>query len=264
MARLTIGQKAERVLKFLLALRNPRIAAVLVQYHFTQEDLDEGWNLLRNVTRTSLDVLPEDAPIDPDALRSLDEWENKWFAIAQATLKRRAPKVHDWVFRNLVQTEGVAVIVSVGTFVERLEQMDKAEKDGGLGAAGKEAKKLLKARGITQETIGAAKALLKKLGQVDGPLPDLEKGATDEATFEEGEKALWGWYLEWSKIARTAIKQRSLLRQLGFLRVTAGGKEEVEEDDDDDDVDDDDDESEDETGNEAELKAKPEKKKREG
>jgi hypothetical protein len=262
MARLTIGQKAERVIKFLIALRNPRIVAVLAQYNFTQADLDEGWNLLRQITRTRLDVVSEDAPIDPDALRALDEWENKWFAISQATLKRHAPNVHDWVFRNLSQTEGVAVILSVGTFVERWERMDKAEKDDGLGTAGKDAKKLLHARGLTPKTINAAKALLTKQGQVDGPLPDLEKGADEETAFEAGEKALWAWYLEWSKIARTTIKQRSLLRQLGFLRVTAGGKEEEEVDDDE--VDDEVDESEDETVNKAEPTAKLEKKKRKG
>jgi len=227
MAKLTIGQKAERVVKFLLALRSPRIAAALAQHGFTQADLDEGWDLLRKITRTRLDVPAEDAaPVDPDALRALDAWENKWFAIAAATLKRRAPKAHDWVFRNLSQTEGVAVIVSVGTFIERWEQLDKAEKEGGLGATGKEAKKILEQRGLTKDTIAEAKTLLKKLGKVEGPLPDLEKIAAEDASFEEAETALWAWYLEWSKIARTAITQRSLLRQLGFLRTTAGGKEE--------------------------------------
>jgi hypothetical protein len=254
MARLTIGQKAERVIKFLIALRSPRIAAVLAQYDFKQEDLDEGWSLLRKITRTRLDGLSEDAPLDPDALRALDEWENKWFAIAQATLKRRAPKVHDWVFRNLSQTEGLAVIVSVSTFVERWDLMGKPEKDGGLGAAGKTAKDLLDPRGLNKATIDAAKALLKKLGQVEGPLPDLDKSADDDVSFENAEKALWAWYLEWSKIARTTIKQRSLLRQLGFLRATTSGKDEEVPDD----------EPDDELDNEAEPAVKLEKKKRGG
>lgn len=227
MARLTIGQKAERVVKFLVALRSARIAAALAEHGFTQADLDEGWDLLRKITRTRLDSPPEDAPpVDPDALRALDAWENKWFAIAAATLKRRAPKAHDWVFRNLSQTEGVAVLVSVGTFVERWHLLDKAEKEGGLGAAGKEAKKILEQRGLGKDTIAEANALLKKLGKVEGPLPDLDTIAAEGASFDEAEAALWAWYLEWSKIARTTITQRSLLRQLGFLRTTAGGKEE--------------------------------------
>jgi hypothetical protein len=42
MARLTIGQKGERVLTLLLALRNVRIAAALARHGFTNKDLDEG------------------------------------------------------------------------------------------------------------------------------------------------------------------------------------------------------------------------------
>jgi hypothetical protein len=116
MAKLTIGQKAERVLTLLLALRNSRIAGALARYGFKNADLDEGWNLLRAVTRThldegwtllravtrtQLDVIADETPLDPDALRALDEWENQWFVIAAATLKRRLPPVHDWLFRNL-------------------------------------------------------------------------------------------------------------------------------------------------------------------
>lgn len=223
MARLTIGQKAERVLTLLLALRNPRIAATLSRHGFKNDDLDEGWHLLRAVTRTRLDAFPEDTPLDSDALRALDEWENQWFVIAGATLKRRAPKVHDWLFRNLSQTEGAEVLVSVGTFLERWDLLDKPEQDGGLGDDGKQAKKVLGERGLKKQTIDEAKALVKKLRKVDGPLPDLDQVMAEEASFEKAEQELWGWYLEWSAIARNAITQRSLLIKLGFLRN--GGKE---------------------------------------
>lgn len=218
MARLTIGQKAERVLTLLLALRNVRIAAQLSRHGFTNEDLDEGWKLLRAVTRTQLDAPADEAPVDNDALRALDEWENKWFVIASATMQRRAPKVHDALFRNLSQTEGVEVIVSVGTFLERWDNLDKPTKDGGLGNEGKEAKKLLATRGLTNAVIDEAKTLVQKLRHMDGPLPDLAKMAAEEASFEKAEQELWAWYLEWSTIARNAIKQRSLLKKMGFLR----------------------------------------------
>jgi hypothetical protein len=119
MAKLTMGQKVDRVMRLLIGLRNRRIAATLVRHGFTNSDLQEGWSLLQRVTRTQLDAPPEAQAEDPVALRNLDDWENKWFPIAGATLKRRAPQVHAWLFRNLSQTEGPAVIVSVGTFVER-------------------------------------------------------------------------------------------------------------------------------------------------
>jgi hypothetical protein len=104
MAKLTLGQKVERVIKLLVGLRNRRIAAALIKHGFTNGDLQEGWSLLQKVTRTQLDTPPELQPEDPVAVRNLDEWENKWFPIASATLKRRALEVHAWLFRNLSQT----------------------------------------------------------------------------------------------------------------------------------------------------------------
>jgi len=225
MAKLTIGQKAERVLKLLIALRNAHIAAALAQHGFRNADLDEGWTLLRNVTRTRLDVSSESPNVDPYILRALDVWENKWFVITEATLKRRAPEIHVRVFRNLSQTEGMAVIVSVSTFLERLEAIDKPEHEGGFGPAGKDARKLLAQRGLTKGVIAEAKLLLGKLRKVDGPLPDLDKLAAQDEDFEKAEAALWNWYLEWSAIARRTITHRGYLRQLGFLRTTPSGKD---------------------------------------
>ena len=46
------------------------------------------------------------------------------------------------------------------------------------------------------------------------------------AELARAEEAMWGWYLEWGQVARTAIKQRDLLRQLGFLRDRGGAEEE--------------------------------------
>jgi len=44
------------------------------------------------------------------------------------------------------------------------------------------------------------------------------------------EAAMWAWYLEWSQIARVAIKQRSLLKELGFLAARRGGEDDNEGD----------------------------------
>lgn len=229
MARLTIGQKGERVLTLLLALRNVRIAGTLARHGFTNADLDEGWSLLRSVTRTQLDAPSDEAPVDNNALQALDEWENKWFVITSATLQRRAPNVHEVLFRNLSQTDGIEVIVSVGTFLDRWVNIDKLVEDGGLGQDGKDAKKVMAKRGLTSAVINEAKALVGKLRHVDGPLPDLEKIEAEEANFEKAERELWAWYLEWSAIARNAIKQRSLLKKLGFLQENGRGADENDE-----------------------------------
>jgi len=119
----------------------------------------------------------------------LDKWENKWFTISDATLARHAPDVHKWFFKNLSQTDGPAVVVGVGTFVERYEKMDKAEAEGGV-KSGKAAKKLLAERGLSKAVIAEAKGLLETLGGISGPLPSLPDLAADAEQLVQSEKAM--------------------------------------------------------------------------
>ncbi|MBK8256480.1 MAG: hypothetical protein IPK82_27905 [Polyangiaceae bacterium] len=269
MARLTLGQKAERMLKFLLGVRNARAAAVLKGYGFSEKDLNEGWALLRALGKSRLDAEETPGAYDPALVQQLDAWENKWFPIADATLRRHAPTVHASFFRNLSQTEGAAVIVGVGTFIERFHSLDKAEDKGGpKGGGGKAAKKKLQERGLTDAVIQEAQALLKELGSLSDPVPDVATSDDQEAQLAKAEDEMWAWYLEWSQIARTKIKQRALLRSMGFLRTNkAGVEEEIPEDEfEPDDKDEEDGEPEPEKGKaEPEKgKAEPEKKEEPG
>lgn len=218
MARVTLNQKADRVLKLLLGLRIPRIAAALSARGFTEKDLDEGWTLLRGVSRVQLSQRPA-PPRDPSALARLDAWENQWFPIIDATLRRRFPTLHASVFLNLSQTDGPAVVVTVTTLIERIESLDGSKE-------GKDARKLLETRGLTTETLGEAKALLAKLASVQpAPTDEVDLAAQKEA-LAKAEVDLWAWYLEWAQIARASITDRTLLRQLGFL----GRRSRVEDD----------------------------------
>lgn len=213
MSKLTIGQKAERVLKLLFGLRNPRVASILKAYGFTAKDLDEGWKRLQALTANRLDNLPP-PPADPSLLGQLDEWENKWFPIASASLEFRYPAAHAWLFANLHQTDGLDVLVSVGTFVKRVGDLE-SQKDVPDAAA---ARTLLTQRGLSDSVISEASALLQRAGQIakDAPTP-----AVSPEQAQLAEDALWEWYLEWSKIARTVVTNRRLLRELGFLQSQA-------------------------------------------
>lgn len=185
--------------------------------------MQEGWTLLNALGAGKLAVLPA-GPRDMETLLQLDAWENQWFPIAQAALERRFPAVAARFFLNLVQTEGPEVAISVRTFVDRYEEL--AAGNAKYGAEAKKAHELLLSRGLTPEVVNEAKALLGKLQQVAGPSETVSAEA-QQAELEQAEAAMWGWYLEWSKIARVAIKQRPLLKQLGFLVARRG----VEEDD---------------------------------
>jgi hypothetical protein len=101
-AKLTIGQKATRVVQLLMGLRNRRVAAALKQHGFGDEDLARGWSLLQELTRNKLAVTI--AASDPRLVVELDGWKNRWFPIADVVLRTNAPEAHAMVFQNLSQT----------------------------------------------------------------------------------------------------------------------------------------------------------------
>lgn len=230
MAKLSGRDKAVRVLELFLGLRNRRIAALLMAHGLDDDDLAEGWSLLQKVTRTGLaGVPPLPPPAPPSALDRLDAWENKWFPIAAATLQRRAPAIHAVLFGSFARGQGIAAVLSVTGFLSRFEGLAKSKKDGGLASVGLAAKKLLEKRGLTPNVIAEAKELLAQIqepARIDLPFPGDAESEAEAAQFAKAEAELWAWYLEWSVIARRTVKDRNLLRQLGFLKRGTGGAEE--------------------------------------
>ncbi|MCZ7679162.1 MAG: hypothetical protein M5U28_10580 [Sandaracinaceae bacterium] len=237
MARLTVGQKGQRSLQFMVGIRNRRVRRALAAHGFREEDFEEGFARLKDIAKSRLDLEPVE--LDPRLVRELDEWENRWFPIVDATLRHNFPDIHARVFLNLRQTEGVEVVLSVSTLLDRLDEVVAPVREGGM-SDGRAALALLQRRGLTEEVVAAARALLAEIGSLEAD----EDGVDEELEAkerEEAERRLWSWYLEWSAIARAAIRDRRLLRMLGFLRTTrrADGtvvEEEVEEEEPEEDV----------------------------
>ena len=226
MAKLTVGQKAVRVVRFLLGLRHYQVAAILKRHGLSEEELARGWALLSRLTEGRMDRV--EPALDEAVVERLDAWENKWFPIASGVLGARMPAVGDHLFRNLAQTSGDEVVVSVGTFLARLERLALPEGDGGMGAAGAEARELLVRRGIDEGTVREARRLLEEAATMQAtPASMVDWGARDAVA----EKDLWGWYLEWSAVARATIDDRRLLRLLGYLRNAQGVVEDAPETD---------------------------------
>jgi len=201
------GEKVERFVRFLIGLRNRRVAGALAAHGFTQAELEEAWRLFRLAVGEELSVAPVQ-PVDVEALEQLDVWENRWFPIARAALDARLPEIGAEVFLNLSQAEGAEVVITVGTLLERLAGLATGD------SAHQEARQLLEARGLTPAVCGQAQALLERLERIESPpAPDTEATRAARAASED---AMWRWYLEWSAISRAAIKDGRLLRLLGF------------------------------------------------
>lgn len=227
MAKLTIGQKAVRVLGFLMGLRNRRVARVLAAHGLTEADVADGWARLAALTKGRLGASTSTADADPAIVAKLDAFENKWFPILSASLLARFPKAHEKIFRNLAQTEGVEVIVSVGTLIERIDALGKTGEDAHVRA-------LIEKRGLSKNLLDEAKRLLKEAGTMDtSPEDPSYVSPEQDALLDEN---LWAWYREWSTIARAVITDRRSLRALGFLsdRGTPVSDDEADEEETDD------------------------------
>lgn len=222
MAKLSVGQKAHRVLDFLVGLGHKGARRALAEHGLTAADLDEGWKRLRALSEVALEVDVEPDPPGEPLLPALDAWENKWFPIIDVVLRLHAPDVHERVFRNLRQTEGPEVIVSVSTLLDRLDGIALPEREGGFGERGREARALLEKRGLNEAVVGRARALLARFRT---PEEATEEDGFDREARRAAEARLWDWYIEWSTLARSAIRDRRTLRSLGFLR---GGRNDGE------------------------------------
>ena len=141
--------------------------------------------------------------------------------MARAALGRHHPGALEVVFRNIQQTTGPGVVLSVGRFISRIRALpDNAELGPEEGAA---ARAMLDKRGLTEELLSKAEALVVSLDDFLKPKTE-EKPDDTSAAIQEAEDAMWTWYLEWSAIARAAIKDRRDLRRMGFLRYDRKGK----------------------------------------
>ena len=211
MSRLTTNIKAERVLKFLMGARNPQIRQYLQPYGFGEPQLEKGWVLLRHVAEVRGTYQPR-IPKDPTIARACHDWRSRWFAIAEASLRRNYPAVEAWLFNGLQTGQVELSTVTVPLFVERVRQLSATDAPV---ADAKAARDLLTERGLTDAVLAMVDPWVEQLAKFAGEVPPLPVTTETESAAQD---ALWNWYLEWSGIVRAAIQDRSLLRELGFLR----------------------------------------------
>jgi hypothetical protein len=196
-----------------MGVRHPEVAEVLAAHGLTDEALDEGWRLLRALTENRVPTHRGQPARSPELVAALDEWENRWLPIAEASLTRHEPDVSQWLFENLSRQSGPEVILSVHLFTTRVRQLEQGVDT--LGDAAPRARALLAARGLTEDELAFAEGQLARLGNIatkSMPLPDAPTREDQQAA----EDAMWAWYLEWSAVARATIRDGNLLRVLGF------------------------------------------------
>lgn len=200
--------RCERVVRFLFGCARPSAASALQQTGFSDADFDEGWHLLRQAAGPRLPPARSVTVPEVDAVAALAAYEKQHYGVIEATLARRWPQLHGAVFLNLRPAEGVAAAVTVQVLLDRVEAM--------TGDDATHARAVLASRGFDAAAVAEGRRWLQALATLGTAGPD---NARPDDDSEAADRAMWAWYLEWSRIVQARIRDPRALAALGFGRA---------------------------------------------
>lgn len=213
-SRQVLEEVAPRALKFLGAVgRFFAIRAKLAARGYDDAEHRRAWDLLHRVSHYKPEAtasLSHDQVVRT-AVVTLDQWDERGFQIAGATLKHRHRPQHDFVFDGLTAAQGEAAVLSVKTFLDRLDALESSPDRAATRDADLAALVMLAKRGID----GAERARLRGLvdtAQSAMPVPE------DSQERQQDLVALYAWLDEWSTVAKAEISRRDHLIALGLLK----------------------------------------------
>ena len=217
MPSLSLDEKISKVVKFLMGSTDRRIASLLSERGFSDDDRAEGWALFDRVAGRVFPVsvgvgqgIPksETRPI----VQRIVAWENLWFEVADAALLRQYPLIRDDLFRNLDRASGREVVINVRVFVSKYRQLaDRTDEESARAVS------LLAKRGLTRERVDEVERLLESIKTA--PLTGETKSDADQehkAAHEEAISKMWAWYQEWARLSRSVVTNRHQLIALGL------------------------------------------------
>ncbi len=228
-------EKIQQVMKFLMSFRKPAVQVLMNLRGFEEHDRQEGFEKVDRAAGRHLsmdDIAHAITGPDKSLITAIDAFENIWFDVVDAALARLFPKVHAKVLKNLKKTSGVMVVINVKTLLERIAALESsADADEQAAFAEIERRELDKdKRDYAQGLVDQAYAALPKPADEEPTGPTEEEEQQLQAAIDD----MWAWYLDWSKTARTVIKDKRLRIIMGISSANrrAGDPDEDEGDED--------------------------------
>ncbi|WP_437949133.1 hypothetical protein WME98_52635 [Sorangium sp. So ce296] len=236
-----------RALKLLVNVQAAPFVERARREGYTAEEHREGWRLFKLASGEQrplehLFVEASSGGVVEGAermrlLQEVDTFENTWFPRARAIIRRVVPRerragFEAAFFKNLEQQPlGPAVIMSVGTFLRRVEGLAR-NSDGDA----KKVHKTLTARGLTEARMQQVRDQLARLEAGAGaqgqpprvPAAELERARKEQREALEG---LRDWFNDWATTLRQVFSVKAQI-QLGLTvmkRAAAAAGEVVEE-----------------------------------
>jgi hypothetical protein len=189
------------------------VRALLLPHGFTRADLEEGWSLLRDACGVSDAETEVDPAAAAEAVRTVDEWDERGFTIVRATISHRYPQQASFLLAGLDAAEGSAAAVGVASLLDRLDALEsdprrEETRDDDLAALS-----LLAQRGLDQAERDRLRAHIdtvrRALGSSDGST------RTEEGNQLARLTRLRAWYDEWVAVCRVALRSE-LLKRVGL------------------------------------------------
>jgi hypothetical protein len=209
--RETLEETPARVMAFLFGVgTRPTVKADLANFGYTDAVHEDGWVRFKDVGNRSV----EQRRLDPNvvaALRELDSSDELYYRLLGACLTS-FPDVKQMVLEGIVPVVGPGSVLNMSTMLERLDKLEETE-EGRLALARLAAAKIDKAE----------RERMAGLVKVATSTPTQSAFPTDDAAFEQSLLSLREWYVEWSEIARIAIRRRDHLIALGLASRRSGG-----------------------------------------
>ncbi|MCC6554459.1 MAG: hypothetical protein IT372_15885 [Polyangiaceae bacterium] len=225
-----------RALKLMGAVSmNPYIRAALAKRGYTDAVHEQGWMLVLRASgyRAPGKGAAPATPAATQAIAAIDAWDEPTFRVAQAALLAGFPEQAAFVFEDLEAQKGVAAVVSVTTFLDRLDGLESGEDRAATRDADHAALAKLAARGIDADERRRLRDLLavaQGSPTADDSPPSIKPDPKAEADRRQARIDLYAFYNEWSEIARADIKRRDHLIQLGLAKRKVGKKKAAKKD----------------------------------
>ena len=199
---------------FLRAASLENILRELKKVGYTQEDHTEGWTLFYRTGGYRLTDAAKAPNESIEAIREIEAWMGPNLTRARAVLQRRFADAYDFVFGGLEIGNKQEAMITVSTFLARLDDLESSAERKASRKSDHAALEALASRGITADVRRHMAALIVKSQKQ----PELTASEAPSSAAERDAALanLYLWVREWRETARTVIKNRSMLIQLGI------------------------------------------------
>ncbi len=209
----TIGKASQ----FLYAVgRTPTVLNVLRKHGYTAQEHRRGHALVDAASTKELDASAVDQEVD-DALRTLDDWDDKYVPRIGVALTR-FPDIRDTILDGVLVGSSEAAVHNVEKILARVSSAEEASDRG----------KAVAARLAEIDIDAAERRRLAGLVRIARGSKIFNRDVVAEDPAERALLELRDWYYEWSELARQLVTRREHLIRLGLAerRSSGGGTDE--------------------------------------